>query len=424
MLNLKSHLTKIDGRLLRLIKQLRYSALGFYFIGFLIPIISYLELDIGGIELGVVISLRTAGFAASSLLAGYLSNKRSLRAWLILGASIGRFISYVILYISFLLVSYWMMMVGMLILGLGAGFFWTPFQSTIADATEYEYRSEAFGIFSQQSGIGGFAGATIGFTILGFAYGASLPNAVAFCPLLIYGVSNIYAGIRVMQLSPQVEYIDIEEKEIKTKVTKRAVIYSFSFLLIILFAESLIGALVGPFIQYYLLENITQNIIYILFAYVPGSVLSIILAPRLGRIADRLNPKYTLGIISVIGAIMTWLLINSTEVWQFSVIFLVDSTVVATASLMLTKIISTVSKERRGTIFGLHDSVTNLGHIIGPLGGGALWDVDSKYPFIVSIVVEGFLALLYPLAIIIIGKNVNLKNDTKTKTEELQHKKM
>ncbi len=440
----------LDQDLFKLIKQLRFSSVGFYFVGFLIPIISFLSLKISGLQLGFVFSLRTIGFTVSALFAGFLSNKRELRPKLIFGASVGRFVSYILTYFSFMFNLYWMMTLGMLILGFGAGFFWTPFETTVADATEYEHRSEAFGKFSQQSGIGGFIGASVGFTILWtaseFTFSSEIMySAIAFSPLLLYAISNIYAGFKVLQLTPMIKFIDIVDTEERKKLSKKIIIYSFILLLLILFIEALIGSLVGSFIEFFLLENITQDIRFIIIAYAPGGILSVILAPRLGRIADKLNPKYTLASVSVIGAVMTWLLIQSTQIWQFSLIFLVDSTVVATAGLMLTKIVSTVSKERRGTIFGFHDFMNNLGHIIGPIMGGALWDSASfapfsaevggigtslgsrkvwqanhNLPFIVSIIIEGCLALLYPIAIIILGKNIDLKGNKEKEPLEMK----
>jgi MFS family permease len=422
MLSPESRTNRMNRDLYNLIKQLKFSSVGFYFVSFLIPIISYLDLEISGLELGFVFSLRTIGFAASSLLAGYLSNNRNIRSRLIFGASIGRFISYVLIYLSFIFSLYWMMTLGMFILGVGAGFFWTPFETTIADATEYEYRSEAFGIFSQQSGIGGFIGATVGFSVLWavseYSFSSNIVySAIAFSPLILYGLSNIYAGVRVLQLAPKVEFLDIEEKTLVSKITRRAILFSFIFLLILLFTEAFIGSLVGTFIEFFLLKNITQDILYLIMAYVPGGVLSVILAPRLGRLADKLNPRITLSVASIVGAGMTWLLINSSKIWQFSVIFIIDTTVVATAGLVLTKVISTVSRERRGSVFGLHDSVTNLSRIAGPLIGGALWDIRDRAPFILSIAIEGVLAVLYPLAIIILAKTIVIDNNKEDKLE-------
>ena len=53
--------------------------------------------------------------------------------------------------------------------------------------------------------------------------------------------------------------------------------------------------------------------------------------------------------------------------------------------------------------------------IAGPLVGGALWDLRDRAPFILSIVIEGILALLYPIAIIILARNIDIDNK---KTEE------
>ena len=176
----------LDFTLYKLIKQIRYNALGFYFLSFVIPIISYINLDISGIEFGFIFSLQLIGYAISSPFAGYLADRRKYRRFLIFGGSAGRFVSYILLYIAFIYLNYWLMVVGLFILGFGAGFFWTPFEATVSDATEYENRSEAFGIFRQQSGIGGFIGATIGFSLLWSGYEYGLSTAFIFSPLLLY----------------------------------------------------------------------------------------------------------------------------------------------------------------------------------------------------------------------------------------------
>ncbi|MHA1217210.1 MAG: MFS transporter [Candidatus Heimdallarchaeaceae archaeon] len=160
------------------------------------------------------------------------------------------------------------------------------------------------------------------------------------------------------------------------------------------------------------------------YSLIPGGVVSILLAPKLGKLADKLNPVYTLGAASILGAVMTWLLINSTQIWQFSIIFLVDSTVVATGGLVLTKIVSAISKERRGTVFGLHDTISNLGNIGGPLIGGALWDVRDRAPFILSIIIEGCLAVVYPIAMLILRKHIDIRGNNSNNKLNLEKSKI
>ena len=219
----------------------------------------------------------------------------------------------------------------------------------------------------------------------------------------------------MIRLAPKVKYVDTEETNDSQQLgnnLKRSVIVVFIILLVILFLENMVGSLVGSFLEFFLLENITDNISFLILAYVPGAILSILLAPRIGRIADRINPSYVLGIASTIGAVTTWLLINSQEIWQFSILFIIDATVVSSAGLVLSKIVSSISRKRRGSVFGLHGSITNLGRISGPLIGGALWDVKSTFPFILSIIVEGCLAVIYPIVILIINKKIQMKDET------------
>ena len=86
-----------------------------------------------------------------------------------------------------------------------------------------------------------------------------------------------------------------------------------------------------------------------------------LMAPKLGEWADRVTPRYWLAFTSVIGAITTWLLINSTEIWQFTLFFIIDVTVVSSAGLVLSKILSDLSKNRRGSVFGFQSFMENLG---------------------------------------------------------------
>jgi len=109
-----------------------------------------------------------------------------------------------------------------------------------------------------------------------------------------------------------------------------------------------------------------------------------------------MQPRYWLSASSLIGALTTWLLINSTEIWQFSVLFAIDVTVVTSAGLVLSKILSDLSKDRRGSVFGLQGLISNFGALCGPLVGGVLWELSGdRAPFHLSIVVEAVLALAY-----------------------------
>ncbi|MCG3219473.1 MAG: MFS transporter [Candidatus Heimdallarchaeota archaeon] len=412
----------VDKKLMQVIKQLRYSSFGFFFISFITPIISYKELNADGFEMGVLFSLTILGSSISSPIAGFLSDKRERRRKLIFGGSIGRFLAYLFIYFAVVVNNFVLMFIGTFILGVGAGFFWVPLRSIISDATEYRYRSEAFGVFSQQMGIGVMMGSFIGFFILGWASETAMPVEVMYSQILLYGVANIYAGIKVYKLIPTVTLIDIENDTDQTEEEKsglknnhlpleRQLLIGFIIILAVLFVENLIGSLVAPFLEVFLLKNITEDIMLMSLAYVPGGILSMMLAPKIGKLADKYNPRIWLAVTSALGSLTTWLLISSTEIWQFSLLFIVDATIVSSAGLVLSKIISQISRKRRGSLFGIQGGISNLGAIVGPIIGGILWETTSdKAPFLLSIFVELILAFLYPFVILLVINHIKASN--------------
>jgi predicted MFS family arabinose efflux permease len=296
------------------------------------------------------------------------------------------------------------MVLGTLSLGFAAGFFWSPLRAIVSDATEYRYRSEAFGIHSQQIGIGAFYGAFLGFGIFFLASETGLGYEGMFASLLVYALANLLAGYQILRIAPLVPLVDVGERkdqqiemeEVRATSLGNNVIVFFILLLVILFVGSMIGALVAPFLEVFLLKNITMDPVSMSLAYIPGGIVSMFVAPRLGGIADRIKPAYVLSITSVIGATTTWLLINSSEIWQVAILFTVDSTVIAGGGLVISKIMSNISKDHRGSIFGLQGFITNLGSISGPMIGGLFWEIfGDRGPFLLSIGAELVLALVY-----------------------------
>jgi MFS family permease len=100
-----------------------------------------------------------------------------------------------------------------------------------------------------------------------------------------------------------------------------------------------------------------------------------------------------------LGALVTFALINTSNLWIFAGLLIIDFTIVTTGGLILSNFISHVSKTHRGKIFGFQSTFSNFGAAVGPILGGILWDISSKLPFIVSILVE--LALILPFVIAI-----------------------
>ena len=71
----------------------------------------------------------------------------------------------------------------------------------------------------------------------------------------------------------------------------------------------------------YLLENIESNINLVIWAYLPAGILATLLAPKLGIIVDKLPPSVGITVTSFLGALVTWFLINSQNIWMFAILF-------------------------------------------------------------------------------------------------------
>ncbi|MFX1250304.1 MAG: MFS transporter [Promethearchaeota archaeon] len=419
--------SKFDSNLRALVTKVRFNSLGFFFISFIIPIIAYLDFGVDALQMGMLFSLQIVGATISGPLIGLLADRRKLRAKLIFIGSVGRLLAYVLLYLSIIFQGYWLMAISTFSLGFAAGFFWSPLRAIISDATEYQYRSEAFGILSQQTGMGTFYGALVGFTILITANEASLGPEWAYVGLLVFGLANVYAGIQILRITPRVPLIDISEqkemlprvkdeiKEYSTTSLRTNLVVAFVIFLVILFVESIIGSLIAPFVELFILANITEDIITVAWLYAPAGFISMLVAPKLGEIADKVRPRYWLSLTSILGALTTWLLINTTEPILIALLFIIDTTVVASAGLVLSKILSNVSKNRRGSIFGLQGFSENTGLIAGPLVGGILWEgVNYRAPFLLSIGVELVISVVYFLILSFFIFDINAENKNET----------
>ncbi len=137
-----------------------------------------------------------------------------------------------------------------------------------------------------------------------------------------------------------------------------------------------------------------------LLAYTPGALVSFILAPIFGKVADKINPYWGITLVSVAGAALTFFLINVTQVWMFGIIFLLDRGFALTGALLVKSFVSRLSVEKRGINLGFSWSIANIGGVIGPIVGGIFYDsYFPAMPFIISIFVELGLILFYIVGI-------------------------
>lgn len=402
------------------------NSLGFFFLEFILQYFASQQLNATGTQIGLIFSVLVIGNLTSSFFTGILTDRIKSKTKLILLGSFGRGLSYFIIYIAIIFFSLIGLGIGTFTLGFFAGIFWIPFDTLIAEKSNKNHRSHAYGKRDSAVGKGLLIGAIIGFTIFSWGFLSTNNSFITYCPILIFGIANFFAGIQfVRKVDESIKFSDnstISNKstteEISTAVLSKPLIIGSIFLLIVLLLSKVNGSLAKPFLNIYLLEAIESDPTIVVLAYLPSGIISMFLAPKLGEVVDKIHPVIGITIASVIGSIITWFLINTTNIWIFAILLIFDTTIVGTASLVLMNLLSRITVKHRGKTMGFQLFFVSLGGIIGPIIGGITWDIlGIKWPFIISIFVELCLIPFYWIAVYLIKPHLAETYDFKLEME-------
>jgi len=406
-----------------MLKIIILNSLGFFFLGFLIPIIAVQNMNASGFQVSLLISLQVFGRTLSGIVTGYFTDRVKNRTALILIGSFGRGISYIIIYVSVIINSLVNLALGMFSLGFMAGVFWIPVNTLIAEKSNKENRSQAYGKKNSANAIGQIIGALFGFNVLIIASYFTSNSYILYAGIPVFGVANFIAGIRFFkEIDESIKFEqnnkqpEIELRNEKESFTKPLML-GMAFLFIVILISSINGSIAKPFLNIYMIEYIEPSIQLVTYAYLPAGIIATLLAPKLGELIDRLKPAIGIPITSSLGALVTWFLINSYNIWIFSVLLLFDLMITMATGLLLQNLISRISLEHRGKILGAGDFFSASGNVVGPLIGGILWDVTGpKSPFILSIFIELSLIPLYLIVAYVLIPNLTEKYEKKGNT--------
>ena len=393
-----------------MIKIAILNSLGFFFMGFLIPVISRQNMNATGLEIGLIVSAMVIGYTLSSSFIGFITDRTKSKRFLIFIGSIGRGISYLIFYISIIINALIGMWIGMFILGFWAGFFWIPFDTLVAEKSNKNHRSQAFGKRDSANAIGQVIGAFVGFSILLIVRLFTDNPYYLYSAILIFGIANFIAGILFLKyVDESIKFYDDDvtsnensDNDFESSIFKfpKPMIFGLIVLFCVVLMASINGNLAKPFLNIYIIENLSDNLYIVILIYLPSGLLATFFAPKLGEIVDKLEPRIAIVILSLSGAIITWFLINTKDIFLFAILLLIDITIAISAGLLFRNLLSRITIEHRGKILGICSFFVNIGSIIGPILGGIVWDVSGpKAPFIVSIFVELCLIPLYLIVV-------------------------
>lgn len=394
-----------------MIKIAILNSLGFFFLGFLVPVIAKENMDASAFIIGLIISSLVFGHIISSSFVGFLTDRTKSKSRLVFLGSIGRGISYFMIYFAIIgnsLIGLW---IGEFILGFGAGFFWIPFDTIVSEKSNKDHRSYAFGKRDSANAIGQMLGGLFGFFILLVSSFFTDDPAILYSAIILFGIANFIGAflfLRNVDESIKFETSDSisnsknntnKVQSLKEKMPTQKMV-GLIVLFIVILLSSINANIWRPFINIYIIENVSENVIVAMLIYLPAGIMATLLAPKLGAIMDRVNPTVGIIVTSLIGAFVTWLLINISIIPIFAIIVLIDITIAMAAGLLFRNIISRIYIEHRGKIMGINTFFASIGAIVGPILGGLLWDaLGSTTPFIISIFVE---LMLIPLYLIVV----------------------
>ena len=399
-----------------------WNSLGFFFVDFIMVYMINQVMGASGVALGLFPAFLTFGGLMSSLFIGYLTDHVSKQKLVMIG-SFGRGLSYFGLYTSVILQSLPGIYISSFLLGLGAMLFWVPLDTLISDKSSKYHRSSAFGRRRFALGIGQVIGAVVGLSIFGLANYFTPGNVfLVFSAIPIFGVANFYAGIRfsrtvdenkIFQYPSELINETDEFVESKINVNNQTERSSHFYVLgiVLLFLALILGAVnVGiyrPFILPIVFANMNEPPAMISWFYLPATIVGTLIAPKLGVIADRINPYLTISISAIIGGILTWIIVFlTTNIWIFSILLIFDTTIMLTSGFVFINFLSRVSIKHRGKFFGLISSFDSVGMIIGPILGGFVYDFSTYLPFIISISVEWLLIPFFIIGIWILNPRI------------------
>ncbi|MFX1477000.1 MAG: MFS transporter, partial [Promethearchaeota archaeon] len=121
------------------------NSLGFFFIGFWIPLVAIANMTSSLIAISLVVTSNVFGRMISGFIVGFITDRIKSRTKLVLLGSFGRAIAYFIIYASFITSQILVLGIGHFILGFMAGVFWVPFNILVAEKSNKNNRSQAYG---------------------------------------------------------------------------------------------------------------------------------------------------------------------------------------------------------------------------------------------------------------------------------------
>lgn len=369
--------------------------------GIIIPLGPYYATEIGATptQVGILMAIYSLMQFLFAPFWGKLSDKVGRRPILLMSL-LGSSISY--LFFAFA-TEYWMLLTARAF----AGFFTANISTAmayVADVTEEKDRSKGLGLIGAAFGLGFILGPAIGGLLseVGMRLGDKPPFGIGFAALGASTICflNFLFAIRVLKESLTEEKKQkIQPRESRILLTKRFLSQRpLGTLIILSFISTFAFAHMESTLALFVKDNWDWGFTKASFAFAYVGIVSVFTQ---GFLIRKMMPKYGEPPLMFIGIALTALgmlgISLSTEVWMLGVA--VTAMGLGTGLFNpsnLGGISLSTSPQDQGKTFGIAQSFSALGRILGPLSGGFIYgNFGMRYPFAASalVLIFGFFIL-------------------------------
>ena len=348
--------------------------IAFLGIGLVIPVLPTImnELHLTGKVVGYLVAAFAITQLIASPIAGQWVDKYGRKRMIVIGLFVFSFSEY----LFGIGTSVEILFVSRFFGGISAAFIMPAVTAYIADITTLETRSKALGYMSAAISTGFIIGPGIG----GFLaeYGSRVPF---FAAAVLAGLAAVLSIITLKEPERQ----PTEEEEVATvptnklkRVVRPAYIFAFLILFISSFGLMAFESLFSLYVDHKFGFTPKDIAIIITGAALVGAITQVLLFDKLTkRFGEVRLVRYCLWFSGVFVFLMT-------TAHSYAYILFVTIFIFTGFDLLrpaITSYLSKVAGNEQGFVGGMNSMFTSIGNVLGPIVGGALFDINLDYPY-------------------------------------------
>lgn len=351
-----------------------YISLPLSFFAFIMPLYAH-QLGASPIEIGYLFSIFSFFSVIMRPLVGKYIDRWGRKGAFILGLIFYASVQGVLFVTS----TYQLLFVARILQSVASSFLWISSYAMIADLSEDGQYAGRFGSLMQVSNQGDTLGCIIGFSIL-FSGQIEDPYKVIFGIFSLASIYGVIKGLKIKE-TQRVELNHNYEEKIP---------HQFKLYILVVGFLALVQSMLAPVFLIYIKENITQSILLISLAYLPGELLANFLPKKVGKLADQYGRKKFMILGMLIDAFIVCMIPFAKTIYAFVLItigFSLGSIFISPAE---TALVSEMTHGNQfGKTYGVYHTVLGLGGMVGPIIGTIIYqNLSSHFLFYLNGIVS------------------------------------